>query len=147
MCLAGMTLDKCIVLRIGTLTGCPLCRESHPLCRLKNPTVISIWLLVGFHPATRSVHSTPADNTRKRVWQYIEKERKDHNAVTPVSYILGQVWCLIVSILELCPPGSKCWVVDFFLKNPSKRDSRYSREINKTIFSRQHRLIYQFISS
>ena len=73
---AGMTLDKCIVLRIRTLTGCPLCRESHPLCRLKNPTVISIWLLVGFHPATRSVQSTPADNTRKRVWQYIEKERK-----------------------------------------------------------------------
>ena len=59
-----------------SLTGCPLCRESHPLCRLKNPTVISIWLLVGFHPATRSVQSTPADNTRKRVWQYIEKERK-----------------------------------------------------------------------
>ena len=73
---AGMALDKCIVLRIGTLTGCPLCRESHPLCRLKNPTVISIWLLVGFHPATRSVQSTPADNTRKRVWQYIEKERE-----------------------------------------------------------------------
>ena len=73
---AGMTLDKCIVLRIGTLTGCPLCRESHPLCRLKNPTVISIWLLVGFHPATRCVQCTPADNTRKRVWQYIEKERK-----------------------------------------------------------------------
>ena len=23
-----------------------------------------------------SVQSTPADNTRKRVWQYIEKERK-----------------------------------------------------------------------
>ena len=58
--------DKCIVLRIGTLTGCPLCRESHPLCRLKNPTVISIWLLVGFHPATRSVQCTPADNARKR---------------------------------------------------------------------------------
>ena len=72
----GMTLDKCIVLRIGTLSGCPLCRESHPLCRLKNPTVISIWLLVGFHPAARSVQSTPADNTRKRVWQYIEKERR-----------------------------------------------------------------------
>ena len=69
-------IDKCIVLRIGTLTGCPLCRESHPLCWLKNPTVISIWLLVGFHPATWSVQSTPADNTRKRVWQYIEKERK-----------------------------------------------------------------------
>ena len=50
------------------------CRESRPLCRLKNPTLISIWLLVGFHPATRSVQSTPADNTRKSVWQYIEKE-------------------------------------------------------------------------
>ena len=78
-----MTLDKCIVLRIGTLTGCPLCRESHPLCRLKNPTVISIWLLVGFHPATRSVQSTPADNTRKRVWQYIEKEKKERKNDMP----------------------------------------------------------------
>ena len=68
---AGMTLDKCIILRIRTLSGCPLCRESHPLCRLKNPMVISIWLLVGFHPATQSVQSTPADNTGKRVWQYI----------------------------------------------------------------------------
>ena len=62
-----MTLDKCIVLRIGTLTRCTLCRKSHPLCRLKNPTVISIWLLVGFHPAARSVQSTPADNTRKSI--------------------------------------------------------------------------------
>ena len=35
----------------GTLTGCLLCRESHPLCRLNNPTVIKIWLLIGFHPA------------------------------------------------------------------------------------------------
>ena len=26
-------------------------------------------LLVGFHPATWSVQSTPADNTRKRVWR------------------------------------------------------------------------------
>ena len=30
-----MTLNNCIVLRIETLTGCPLCSESHPLCRLK----------------------------------------------------------------------------------------------------------------
>ena len=37
---AGMTLNKCAVLRIGKLTGGPLCRESHPLCRLKNPTVV-----------------------------------------------------------------------------------------------------------
>ena len=58
---AGTTLDKCIVLQIRMLTECPLCRESHPLCRLKNPTVISIWLFVGFHPATRSVQCTPVD--------------------------------------------------------------------------------------
>ena len=57
------------------VSGCPLYKESHNLCRLKNPTVILIWLLVSIHPATRSVHSTPANNTRKRVWQYIEKER------------------------------------------------------------------------
>ena len=38
--IAGTTLDKCAVLRIGTLNGDPLCRESHPLCRLKSPTVV-----------------------------------------------------------------------------------------------------------
>ena len=72
----GMATQVRLLHLVVTLTVCPLCRESHPLCRLKNPTVISIWSLVGFHPATRSVQSTPADNTRKRVWQYIEKERK-----------------------------------------------------------------------
>ena len=39
---AGMMLDKCAVLWIGTLTGSPLCRESHPMCRLKNPKVAFI---------------------------------------------------------------------------------------------------------
>ena len=72
---AGMTLDKCIVLRIGTLTGCPLCREIHPLCRLKNPMVISMWLLVGFHPATRSVQcNLPIMLESER--QAVYKERK-----------------------------------------------------------------------
>ena len=75
-----MTLDQCVILWIGTLTGCPLCRESHPLCRLKNPTVISIWLLVGFRSATRSVQCTPAGYARKRAPGSIktkkEKERK-----------------------------------------------------------------------
>ena len=46
------------------------------MCKLKNPTVISIWLLVGFDLATWSVHSTSDDNTLKRVWQYIEKEKR-----------------------------------------------------------------------
>ena len=48
---AGMT--QCAVLRIGTLTGGPLCRESHPMCRLKNPTVAFILL-------NRYVQCTPA---------------------------------------------------------------------------------------
>ena len=43
----------------------------HPLCRLKNPTVIKIWLLVGFRPATRSVQSTPAE--RQAVYIGIKK--------------------------------------------------------------------------
>ena len=37
---AGMTLNKCAVLRIGMFTGDSLCRESHPQCMLKNPTVV-----------------------------------------------------------------------------------------------------------
>ena len=40
--LAGITNNKVAVLRIRTLTGAPLCRESQPLCRLKNPTVVYI---------------------------------------------------------------------------------------------------------
>ena len=39
----------------------------HPLCRLKKPTVIKIWLLVGFRPATRSVQSTPAERQAERM--------------------------------------------------------------------------------
>ena len=37
---AEISLNKCAVLRIRMLTGGPLCRESPPLCRLKNPTVV-----------------------------------------------------------------------------------------------------------
>ena len=49
---------------------------ESPLVQVKDPYGNSIWLLVGCHPATRSVLSTLDDSTRKRVWQYIEKERK-----------------------------------------------------------------------
>ena len=62
---AGLTLDKCIVLRIGTLTGCPLCRES-PLVQLKEPYGNFDMVTVGFQPATRNVQCTPADNGQKR---------------------------------------------------------------------------------
>ena len=33
-------INKCPVLRIETLAVGPLCRKSHPLCRLKDPTVV-----------------------------------------------------------------------------------------------------------
>ena len=36
-------------------------------------------ILVGFHPATRSVQSTPADNAHKGIRLHIEKERKYHS--------------------------------------------------------------------
>ena len=132
-----MTLDKCIVLRIGTLTGCPLCRESHPLCRLKNPTVISIWLLVGFHPATRSVQSTPADNTRKRVWQYIEKERKviklisrNQLFISKSAYKTVFFWdkCIISFFLSL--EDSECDLGILFKKN-LKFDEHIDKVVNK----------------
>ena len=37
---AGMTLNKCAILRIGTLTGGPLCRENHPWAVVKEPYMI-----------------------------------------------------------------------------------------------------------
>ena len=56
----------------------PVQGES-PLVQVKEPygnfDMVSC-RLVGFHPATQSVQSTPADYTQKRVWQYIEKEIK-----------------------------------------------------------------------
>ena len=52
----------------------PVQGESPPV-QVKEPygNLDTVWLLVGFHPATQSVQSSPADNTGKRVWQYIEK--------------------------------------------------------------------------
>ena len=65
MSFAGMTLSKCAVLQIGTLTGGPLCRESHPLCRIKNHTVVHGHLYT-FILQNRSVQCTPVHNPRER---------------------------------------------------------------------------------
>ena len=52
---AGMTLDKCVVLRIGTLTGCPLCREReggvslHTLVWAQHILFTSVVRLLDFH--------------------------------------------------------------------------------------------------
>ena len=49
---------------------------KSPLLQVKEPYSNLDMILVGFHPATQGVQSTPVDNIRKaRVRQYIEKER------------------------------------------------------------------------
>ena len=51
------------------------CAESHPLSRFKknygNLDMVTCWL----SSASRSVQSTPADNARQSVRQYIKKEK------------------------------------------------------------------------
>ena len=52
----------------------PVQGKSPPM-QVKEPYGNLDMVNAGFYPANWSVKSTPADNTRKRVWQYIEKER------------------------------------------------------------------------
>ena len=52
----------------------PVQGKSPPV-QVKEPYGNLDMVNAGFYPANRSVQSTPADNTRKRVWQYINKER------------------------------------------------------------------------
>ena len=58
----GMTLDKCIVLQIGTLTGCPLCKES-PLVQVKEP--YGNLDMVTCRLSSCNPECTSADNARK----------------------------------------------------------------------------------
>ena len=64
-----------------TLYGCNQVKELFTsLLRPHIHYSLSVWDQVITNiifQLTRSVHSTPADNTRKRVWQYIEKESKE----------------------------------------------------------------------
>ena len=79
-----------------------------------NPTVILIWLLVGFQPATRSVQSTPADNIRKRVWQYIEKEmrhkvkpvKNGHSKIDKIKTLMTNSSLMKVESIVECSKGS-----------------------------------------
>ena len=64
---AGMTLNKCdlssvipasAILRIWTLTGCPTVQGNSSLVQVKEPYGnLDMVILIGFHPATRSVQS------------------------------------------------------------------------------------------
>ena len=55
----------------------PVQGES-PLVQVKEPYGNFDMVTCRLSSCTRSVQSTPADNTRKRVWQYIEKEKKEN---------------------------------------------------------------------
>ena len=55
----------------------PVQGES-PLVQVKEPYGNLDMVTCRLSSYTRSVQSTPADNTRKRVWQYIEKEKKEN---------------------------------------------------------------------
>ena len=83
----------------------PLQGES-PLVQVKEPYGnFDMVTCIGFHPAIWSVQSTPANNTRKRVCQYIEKERKKKDVkevaykglVCPIlEYMYGMVQCVVL---------------------------------------------------
>ena len=72
---AGMTLNKCAVLRIGTLTGVPLYRKSPPV-QVKEPYSSLHDYLYAFILQNRCIQCTPAYNPLERVKQYVQKKKK-----------------------------------------------------------------------
>ena len=51
-------------------------QEKSPPVQVKEPYSNLDMVTCRLSSCNPSVQSTPADNTHKRVWQYIEKERK-----------------------------------------------------------------------
>ena len=116
-----MTLNKCAVLWITTLTGGPPCRKSHPLCRLKNPTVVYMITcrLSSCKTGVYNVHlliilerwcsSTCMYRTKER-----KGEKKAHGPTgtrtQDLSHTVGALWPLSCSVLLLTcdsfPPAS-----------------------------------------
>ena len=47
---------------------------------------------------TQSVQSTPADNTRKRVWQFIKKEKKHSTTQPPRTFMFVYLFDLILYV-------------------------------------------------
>ena len=71
-------------------------QEESPPVQVKEPCGnLDMDLLVGFHPATQSVQSAPVNNTRKRVWQYIGKERKKDVSEWPGQHKFSHTWSII----------------------------------------------------
>ena len=82
---AEMSLNKCAVLRIGTLTGDIQCRLSHPLCRFRNPTVFysSLWALI---LQNRCVQCTPAIILERGCSSMYRKKDKTQKEILPFLY-------------------------------------------------------------
>ena len=64
----------------------PVQGKSPPV-QVKEPYGNLDMVLEGFHPATQSVQSTPADNTPKRVWQDIKKESNCYTGIVMSSWL------------------------------------------------------------
>ena len=107
---AGMTLDKCAVLRIGTLTGVRLRRKSHSMCRLKNHTVTFIL-------QNRCVQCKPAHYPREilRIGTLTEAPPPPHPRAGRVNPVQGEstlcrlknpiVVYMITCMLSFCETG------------------------------------------
>ena len=74
--------------RIGTLAGGPLCRNSHPLCRLKDPAVV---YMTSCRLSSCKTGVYYADNPRERVKQYGKKERTARYIRGKYSYKTGSM--------------------------------------------------------
>ena len=75
---AGMTLDKCAVLRIGDVNWMSHVPGKSPLVQVKEPYGNLDMVTCRLSPCDLECtkYTRPADNARKCVRQYIEKERK-----------------------------------------------------------------------
>ena len=64
----------------------PLCRKSHPPCRLKDPTVVNMTTCRLSCCKNRCLLCKPAHNPRERVKQYGSKERAARFVIGNYSY-------------------------------------------------------------
>ena len=73
-----MTWKQCDILQIGT----PVPEKSHPL-QVKEPKGNLKWLLLGLHPATRSVQCTPASVIYLQFYTYASQDSLGLHKVSP----------------------------------------------------------------
>ena len=98
---AGMTLNKCAVYRIGTLTGGPLCRESHPLGRVKNPTVVDM-IICRLSSCKTGVYNVRLLITLERGCSSMYRKRKREKKRPSTPHTPGSIFHQLKFILNQC---------------------------------------------